>query len=393
MRWSRPLIGVGALGLLIAACLTPAAADDKKVMVSPAAVRAPLDAYGRLIDPTTPEGKRWIVGVVVDASRRGTVLFQLQRYQECYQDYVATLFAIYHFITDEALRARVQALAFLAAQENYERACVYMRTALNDIRNRHDLARDTSGKLHKVKVPEGKKKEEVPHLSAFPGPGGVWYGVWAPARAKDLPEGETYLERSLFDRLGGREAVQSIVKLTYDKAKEKDSGVNLERNGEYPYTGDRPQRMQRATVALIERLSKERFEKQLKPDTATTDHNADLTAAIKSARTSLTEKRDAALKALLEAKDADKAAATQRLIDLQKQLDALNDKFPAAGKGAEIAEAMRRAHRTMRVTDEEWSAALRILREVLVLHSVPDQEAGELIDAVESLREDFVYGL
>lgn len=374
------------------------------------------DTWQRFIE--SDETHRWIVRVAYDASRHGTNLYRQGRHDESYRHYAAALFTLLPFLDREDLRLRIQVTLFQAQEQDWPAAAVQLRAALNDVRNRYDFQRDEAGK---------------PVLGA----------------------NRQRLERPLFERLGGREAVQSVVKTAYEKAWAKDSGVNLDRDGEYPNVGDRSARMQKLTVDLIEKLS---AVQDAKARAAGTDR-----AVLGRVRAALQADLNAATKELAAAADdAKRKEAQAKVVDLRQQIDAL-DRLPArqpdppaapakppaadpaelkaaregvkkaqekaleelaanpasadlpkrlvalqqqlaaldkliAGFGAPAADPfdadlarMRAVHRGMKVTDEEFAAALQVFRDALVLHAIPDQEIDELIQAVGYLRAAVVH--
>lgn len=385
------------------------------------------DTWQRFIE--SDETHRWVVRVAYDASRHGTNLYRQGRHDESYRHYAAALFTLLPFLDREDLRLRIQVTLFQAQEQDWPAAAVQLRAALNDVRNRYDVQRDEAGK---------------PVLGA----------------------NRRRLERPLFERLGGREAVQSVVKTAYEKAWAKDSGVNLDRDGEYPNVGDRSARMQKLTVDLIEKLSAVQDAKARAPGgvaapapaAAGTDRavlgrvraalQADLNTAtkelaaaaddakrkeaqakvidlrqqidaldrlparqpdppaapakppaadpaeLKAAREGVKKAQEKALEELA-AKPAD-AELPRRLVALQQQLTALDKLIagfgapPAAPFDADLAR-MRAVHRGMKVTDEEFAAALQVFRDALVLHAIPDQEIDELIQAVGYLRAAVVH--
>lgn len=287
-----------------------------------------------------------IVGRLVGAAHKATELYNANDPAGSYMMYDITLRELVFFLQDPPLKARVQfALDRGVMEPDWARGAVVLRTALNDVRNRLDRVGDR--------------------------------------------------ERSLFDRLGGRTAVVGAVKLAYENAS-KDPAVNLTRGGEYPYTADRAQRMQRATVDLIQLLS----DLPGRPPQAA-DAPADpvrqqldeelrgrLQADLKAVEERLKEKEpdDPARKTEYwkkqAAAQADKGKLTKLLTDLRQ-----TQAPPAGGTVAEMV----RAHRGMRITDEEYDAALKHLRYALAAYAVPDKEVDELAAAVEALRKDIVY--
>lgn len=371
MRVSRVLVGVVLVGLMTA---LSSAAQERQYPARPSAQSRPIPnpagpkfklppTAKTEIAKTDPDTAKWIVAIVVEASRKGTALFNDGNAAPAYLYYEATLNSVFWFILEDDLRGRVQRSMYAAAGESWEQGAVILRTALNDVRNRLDLQR----------------------------------GV----------------ERSLFERLGGRVTVQAVVKQAYDKASAKDSKVNLDRNGEFPYSpgSDRALRMQKATVVMIERLSKHNHKETAPAATVVADPKAtEQTRALKDLLTKLNDQLREAGKKLAElpAVPPDpmvREAAVAAFATLHKQIAAIEEvlktqtpvtaapKTLASGVPSEdVATAIRAAHKNMRITDEEYDAALKIFSDTLAQYSVPDQEIDELIVEVEGLRKYIVAG-
>ena len=374
MRASRVSIVVVSVGLMVAIA---SGKDDRPLPARPSsAVRvipnpagpkfklpAPLNAAAT---PTDANTAKWIVAIIVDASRKGTTLYNDGAHAPAFLYYEATLNSIFWFINENELRGRVQRAMYAAAGESWEQGAVVLRTALNDIRNRLDL--------------------------------------------------QNGMERPLFDRLGGRSSVSAIVKYALDKAATKESKVNLDRNSEYPYTpgSDRAIRMQKATVLMIERLSDDQYEKvkQTKVPVATeVPKPMEQFAVLKDLRAKLNDQLLAAVKTLAELPPA--VATTVKLhedakaavVGLHKQIAAIDELLkpqgPALGAAKpraagvppeDVAAAIKAAHKHLRITDDEFDAALKVFREALAQYAVPDQEIDELTAEVEGLRKSIVAG-
>jgi hemoglobin len=152
--------------------------------------------------------KEWIVEVVEDAAERGSDIYNQGAYLHCYLYFQATLLSVMQpllLLDDRQLNKRVQAALSRGTEvEKDWQAAIVLRTALNDIRN--TLSTDQDGKR--------------------------------------LP---------LFTRLGGEETVRAIVRTAFNLAY-ADRRVNLTRNGDYPYTDSRAERLEQLGVEAIQSL-------------------------------------------------------------------------------------------------------------------------------------------
>jgi hypothetical protein len=149
---------------------------------------------------------KWIVDIVTDAAERGTEIYNQGAYIDSYLYFQATLLAVINYLSqDQDLSKRTQrALARANVVATDWEAAIVLRTALNDILNR---------------VRKGNDGNELP----------------------------------LWDRLGGEDTVRAFVRMAFDAAA-ADPKVNFTRNGDYPYTSTRADRLEQLGVEAIRSL-------------------------------------------------------------------------------------------------------------------------------------------
>lgn len=179
--------------------------------------RRPVPLLAPPSPPSTERGatdlewiRNWVIDVVNDSTGRGSDIYNQGAHLHSYLYFQATLLSLLHYLPqfkNEKLTKRVQNALSRATEVRTDwEAALVLRTALNDIRNR--IGKDEGG--------------------------------------------ENGL--SLWDRLGGEETVRAIVRATFDEAA-KDPKVNLTRNGDYPYTPTRAERLEEGGVEVIRALS------------------------------------------------------------------------------------------------------------------------------------------